>query len=176
MPIKRETETPGVGETTGSGNHAQPDDGTSGRDSDVYSYGETMVAGVCAFFRSADDRIGQRLANSRTSVAFHLSDAEPLAMTIYLDRVPIEAEPDARSDADVDVWGKTDSLAKIFLGRDHMALMIARGEIEFEGPVRRVLRAVPIMRKLDVDHLKDLAAARRDIKSKDKPDNGEGAR
>lgn len=44
--------------------------------------------------------------------------------------------------------------------------MIARGEIEFEGPVRKVLRAVPIMRKLDVECLKDLAAARRDMRSK----------
>lgn len=87
-------------------------------DDAVYAMGEAMVDGVCAFFRSADDRIGQRLANSHTSVAFHLTDAEPLAMTIYLDRVPIEAEPNARADADADVYGKTDSLARSSSG-DH---------------------------------------------------------
>jgi hypothetical protein len=119
---------------------------------------DVMVDGVTAFFRSADERIGQRLANSHTSVLFHITDAEPLTFTLRLDRVPIEADAGEHGDPEVVVYGTADALSRVFLGRDHMALMIARRELEFEGPVRKVLRAVPIMRQLDVECLKELAA------------------
>jgi hypothetical protein len=137
------------------GNHASARGDERGSQSRL---ADVMVDGVCAFFRSADERIGQRLANSHTSVLFHITDAEPLTFTLRLDRVPIEAGAGEQGEAEVVVYGTADALSRVFLGRDHMALMIARGELEFEGPVRKVLRAVPIMRQLDVECLKELAA------------------
>jgi hypothetical protein len=124
-------------------------------------YGQILVDGVTAFFSTADDLVGRRLANSHTVCHFHLTDAEPLGFTLWFDRVPIQAEARIVGDAEVEIYAATDSFAKVFLGREHMGLLIARGEITFKGPVRKMLRAAPIMRTLDTSHLKDLAAIRR---------------
>lgn len=125
-------------------------------------FAQLTMDSIVAFFGTADSKMAHRLGNSHTVIAFHLTDVEPIGCTINLDGEPISAKPEIDNGAEVHVWGTTDTISAVFLGRKHMGLSIAKGEITYKGPVRKFLRAVPMMRKLDVSELKDLASAARD--------------
>lgn len=137
-------------------------------------FGQLIVDSLVRFFGSAegDQRIEHRLANSKTVISFHATDAEPLGFTIHMKDEHVQAQPEVQQDSEVHVYGPVDVLADVFLGRRHMGLSIAKGELTYKGPVRKFLRAVPMMRKLDVSQLKDLAAAARERSSDS--DNGAG--
>lgn len=114
------------------------------------SRAEALVDVLEDFFQTAceeDERLSRRLTAADTIWATQLTDAD-LAYTVYLDRFPIEFTREATSDAEVTTWGATNDLIDAWTGRVFLGIAIARGAIEYEGPVRKVLRIVPMFRPL----------------------------
>ncbi len=102
------------------------------------------------FFRAAcaeDERLSKRLTVAETVWTTHVTDADR-SFTIYLDRFPIEFKREADPAAEVVLWGTAADSIDIWTGHTFMGLAIANGVMEYEGPVRKVLRIVPMFRPL----------------------------
>ncbi|MBA2348989.1 MAG: SCP2 sterol-binding domain-containing protein [Solirubrobacterales bacterium] len=101
------------------------------------------------FFLQAatDERLGSRLALAQTTVHIHFND--DIGVTLRLDKTPIEAEPQIIGTAEVEIWGSADRFLTFALGQTHMSMAIMRGEIEYQGPVRKFLRIMPMLRSFD---------------------------
>lgn len=98
---------------------------------------------------AADDPVmSERLAISDARVACHFADARPLALTLLLDRNPIEVVDREDPDADVHIYANTREWDRYWSGEYMMPMGIIRGEVTYSGPVSRFLRAMPIMRRL----------------------------
>src|ERR1700757_2288141 len=95
-----------------------------------------------------DTDVGERVALSRTAVALHFTGAEDVAVTLLLDRDPLEAVARALPEAEGDIYASAEQWDAIWTGEYQLAVGIARGEITYRGPVRKFLRTVPILRRL----------------------------
>lgn len=118
-----------------------------------------MADETARFFLQAasDERLGSRLALARTTVHIHFSD--DVGVTLLLDRSPIEAEPRIVGTAEVQLWGSADKFYDYATGKRHLAMAIMHGDLEYQGPVRKFLRIVPMLRSFDASGWK---AARED--------------
>lgn len=96
-----------------------------------------------------DPRLADRLASAQTVVHVHLNDAT--GVTVRLDHTPVEAEPRITGTAEVEIWGRPELFLQMVRREKHMAMLIADGELEYDGPVRKLLRIVPILRSLDFE-------------------------
>lgn len=97
---------------------------------------------------AGDERIGKRLALADICLQVHFTDAEDLSLTLLLDRDPIEVCDGAEGDPDVELWASAADVLRFWVGDYHLAMGIVRGEIEYRGPVRKLLRVIPIVRRL----------------------------
>jgi hypothetical protein len=120
---------------------------------------EALIDVLENFFRDAcvgDERLAQRLTVADTVWATHLTDADR-AYTLYLDRFPIEFRREADPSAEVKVYGPTEAVIEAWTGRTFLGLQIANGVMTYDGPVRKVLRIVPMFRPLaHFGHFRDL--------------------
>lgn len=96
---------------------------------------------------AADERLGSRLALAKTSVHIHFTD--DVGVTLLLERSPIEAHPSIVGTAEVELWGSADKFLDFAVGKKHMAMAIMHGDLEYQGPVRKFLRIVPMLRSFD---------------------------
>jgi hypothetical protein len=87
---------------------------------------------------------------ARTSVAISIRDdggaPTPWAV-LRLDRQPVAVEPGGGS-AEIQLTFPRETLREFLRGDRQLALTIARGEVEFRGPVRKFLRITPVLRAL----------------------------
>lgn len=98
---------------------------------------------------ATDGEIGERLAFAQVVTHVHLRDApEDLTMTLLFDRAPVEVADRAVGHPDVELWIDTNDVVRFWTGDMHLAMGIMHGEVEFKGPVRKLLRIVPIVRRL----------------------------
>ncbi|MBA2764090.1 MAG: hypothetical protein H0U42_05305 [Thermoleophilaceae bacterium] len=104
---------------------------------------ENFLAAAC----QADERLARRLCVADTVWTTYLTDADQ-AFTIYLDRFPIEFRRDEDPSAEVKVYGSVADNIDAWTGRNFLGLAIANGTVTYEGPVRKVLRVVPMFRPL----------------------------
>lgn len=97
-----------------------------------------------------DEFLGRRLALADTTVTVEFVDApgEPVALSLLLDRDRIEVVDGAIPDAEVRLLANTRDVHLFWSGELHLAMAIANGAVRYEGPVRKVLRIVPIARRL----------------------------
>lgn len=103
-----------------------------------------------------NERLSRRLTVADTVWTAHLTDAEQ-AFTIYLDRFPIEFSREADPKAEVQTFGTVEDNIDTWLGKTFIGLAIANGTMTYEGPVRQVLRIVPMFRPLaEYGRFKDL--------------------
>ncbi len=120
---------------------------------------EALIDVLEDFFRDAcqgDERLSQRLIVADTVWTTYLTDADR-AYTVYLDRFPIEFRREADPSAEVKVSGPTEAVIAAWVGQTFLGLAIANGDITYEGPVRKVLRIVPMFRPLaHFGHFRDL--------------------
>ena len=120
---------------------------------------EALIDVLEDFFRDAcqgDERLSQRLIVADTVWTTYLTDADR-AYTVYLDRFPIEFRREADPSAEVKVAGPTEAVIAAWVGQTFLGLAIANGDITYEGPVRKVLRIVPMFRPLaHFGHFRDL--------------------
>ncbi|MTD45892.1 hypothetical protein GKE82_16755 [Conexibacter sp. W3-3-2] len=110
---------------------------------------QRMAELTADFFNSGatDQRIGERLALAQTTVHIHYS--ETAGVTLDLTKAPIHAEPDIVGQAEIQLYGTPELFIEMVQRKKQMAMAITRGELAYEGPVRKFLRIVPIMRSLD---------------------------
>jgi len=93
----------------------------------------------------ADPVLAERLTQRSTSVAVHLGP-DPLVVTVRFDRRPIVVNDGADEDAEVHLYGEPRHVLMTMSGERQLAMLIARGEVAYTGPVRKVLRLMPILR------------------------------
>lgn len=104
---------------------------------------------------AADQFIGRRLAHADTTAHIHLVDSpQDLVMTLLLDRAPIEAIERPMGEPEIHLYIRTRDVFRFWSGEFHLAMGIARGEVKYTGPVRKLLRVVPIARRLTDTFLK----------------------
>jgi len=121
---------------------------------------QRMAELTAQFFNGGahDPRLGERLASAQTTVHIHYS--ETAGVTLDLTKVPIHAEPTIRGDAEVQLYGTPELFVEMVNREKQMAMAITRGELAYEGPVRKFLRIVPIMRSLDFSMWEELRGDR----------------
>lgn len=103
--------------------------------------------------RAADNNdIARRLALAGIVAHIHLRDApQQFVLALFLDRAPIEVETGPVGTPDVELFIDTEDVLRFWTGDMHLAMAILRGEVEYRGPVRKLLRVVPIARRLVSD-------------------------
>lgn len=95
-----------------------------------------------------DPHVGRRLALANTICQVHLSDAPGHTITVFLERIPIEVEMGAVGDAETHLHIATDDVLRFWAGDYHLAIGILNGEVDYDGPIHKVLRVVPIARRM----------------------------
>ena len=101
---------------------------------------------------AADEFIGRRLAHADATMEVHYVDTDPeLSFTVLADREPIEMVRGSVGDADIHLYATMRDGVRFFAGDLHLAMAIARGEVTYTGPVRKMLRIIPIFRRVLAD-------------------------
>lgn len=100
-----------------------------------------------------DEDMGRKLANADTDVVIALADEGEVALTLYLREAPVETERGRDEDAESTIHIASVDLRRLWSKEFQLPMAIARGRIRAEGPVRKFLRILPLLR--------DLAAKRR---------------
>lgn len=131
-------------------------------------YARMLIDSCVKFFSSADDVLSRRLAASRTVVHVHLTDANDQGFTVFFDEHPARSEAGYVGNAETHIYSTLQNWTDIILGQEHLGLLIAKGKVEYDGPVRKFMRATPMMRRLDVDFLRPVAQAAREQRKRDK--------
>lgn len=112
---------------------------------------EELVSIIADFFANActgNEQVARRLAEAETIWTSTFTDVEGVAYTIYLDRFPIEVTREFDPAAQVQVWGPTAEHVKAWTGQAFLGMQIVKGQMAFRGPVRHVLRVLPLLRPL----------------------------
>jgi hypothetical protein len=135
-----------------TGDEDQGEDMTSAQavTDSAQSQADLLIDTLESFFREAcqgDERLAKRLMVADTTWAAKITDADR-GYTIYLDRFPIEFSREPDPAAEVTVFGDATSHIDAWTGFKFMGLLIAEGQMQYEGPVRKVLRIVPMFRPL----------------------------
>jgi hypothetical protein len=115
---------------------------------------ERMAAMTAAFFAKAGDEpeLSERMGFAQTTVHIHFEDDDGSAgCTVWLDRSPITAEAGIVGEAEIELYGPSRCFMGLVTGEESMAIVIARGDITYKGPVRKFLRVVPILRSFDFE-------------------------
>jgi len=65
-----------------------------------------------------------------------------------MDRDPVEVARGSTGHADVHLHATMADTVSFFAGDLHLAMAIAQGDVTYTGPVRKVLRIIPIFRRI----------------------------
>jgi hypothetical protein len=104
-------------------------------------FAETIESGV------REHGLSDRLKLADTTINITLADEPDLSVTILLDRSPIEVV-DGLIDAEARIWIASVDLTRIWSPDFYLSMAITKGRLQVEGPVRKFLRIVPILRVL----------------------------
>jgi hypothetical protein len=104
-------------------------------------FAETIEFGV------REHGLSARLKLADTTISITLADEPDLSVTILLDRSPIEVV-DGVVDAEARMWIASVDLTRIWSPDFYLAMAITKGRLRVEGPVRKFLRIVPVLRVL----------------------------
>ena len=94
-----------------------------------------------------DERLSKRLTQADTTVRIELADEPDLALTATLQSGTIEVVPGGRP-AEIDLSLSSVDLERMWSGDFNLAMAIARGRVAVDGPARKFLRVMPIIRQL----------------------------
>jgi hypothetical protein len=121
--------------------HGQADGTAAAR-----AYCEQALERFCQSMETAanDPRLSTVLSRANTSVRIQLADEPDLAVTLLLDRDPIEVVD--RADAEISMQIISVDLARLYSPDFHLSMSIVRGRVRYKGPVRKFLRVSPVVR------------------------------
>jgi phospholipid/cholesterol/gamma-HCH transport system ATP-binding protein len=124
--------------------------------SGAHAESEALLDEFVATMREAsfDEDLSDRLALADTSVQFVLADEPDLAVTLHLDRTPIEVDDRPAGPAEINLRIASFDLAQLGKGDFKLAMAIAHGRVASSGPVRKFLRVVPVLTRLAATHEK----------------------
>lgn len=91
-----------------------------------------------------DEERSRRMADAGMTCAMHITDMDT-GLTALLDRHPIEVVDEVLPDADARIYGTADEWLPVFR-KGNIGIAVARGELNYEGPVREFFRVFPIFR------------------------------
>lgn len=101
-----------------------------------------------------DEGASQQFATHGVSVRIHLSDAPDTGVTLFLDRTPAEiVTGTGGGQADVQLLLDSHDLEAICCEGTYLPTKIVAGEVTYEGPVRKFLRMLPVLRRAAQDVL-----------------------
>jgi hypothetical protein len=92
-----------------------------------------------------DPQLCKTLARAGTTVRLELLDDPDMSLTLLLDRTPVEIA-DGDLPADVELSIASVDLDRLCSPEFHLAMAIARGRVQYTGPVRKFLRVTPVVR------------------------------
>lgn len=117
------------------------------------AYTESALERFCDAIEAAsrDERLSHVLGRADTTVRIELADDPGLAVTLLLDRQPIEVV-DAQ-DAEIHMKIISVDLARLYSPDFHLAMSIVRGRVTYTGPVRKFLRISPVVRHASLPQL-----------------------
>jgi hypothetical protein len=117
------------------------------------AYTESALERFCEAIEAAsrDESLSHVLGRANTTVRIELADDPSLAITLLLDRQPIEVV-DAQ-DAEIQMKIISVDLARLYSPDFHLAMSIARGRVTYTGPVRKFLRISPVVRHASLPQL-----------------------
>jgi phospholipid/cholesterol/gamma-HCH transport system ATP-binding protein len=96
---------------------------------------------------SEDEHIAQRLGLAGTTIRIELADEPDLAITLALEEATVDVGPGSRP-TEVEMVLSSVDLERLWSGDFNLAMAIARGRVRTNGPVRKFLRVMPIVRQL----------------------------
>jgi phospholipid/cholesterol/gamma-HCH transport system ATP-binding protein len=96
---------------------------------------------------SEDEHIAQRLGLAGTTIRIELADEPDLAITLALEEATVDVGPGSRP-TEVEMVLSSVDLERLWSGDFNLAMAIARGRVRVNGPVRKFLRVMPIVRQL----------------------------
>jgi hypothetical protein len=131
--------------------HAQGDGTAAAR-----AFTQGALDRFCAAMNAAaeDERLSSVLARGKTTVRIELADDPELAVTLLLDRHPIEVT-DAEVPAEIEISIVSVDLARLYSPDFHLSMAITRGRVGYDGPVRKFLRVTPVVRHASLPKLID---------------------
>jgi phospholipid/cholesterol/gamma-HCH transport system ATP-binding protein len=94
---------------------------------------------------ASDPELSRRLSLAETTVEFVLADDPDLAVTLLLDRNPIQVHRGGDADAEISLRIASFDLAHLTSEDFRLPMAIARGRVQAIGPVRKFLRVVPVL-------------------------------
>lgn len=118
-----------------------------GRRSGTHPSVEQMIQTAIEAFRVVADQedYSRRMADAETTCALHVTDiGTDGGLTALLDRHPIEVV-DHVVESESRIYGDKEAWLPVFTG-GNLGIAIARGQLSYEGPVRKFLRVFPIFR------------------------------
>jgi hypothetical protein len=121
------------------------------RELDVFA--ATIERGV------AERDIGGLLSLADTTLTVALADELDLAVTLLLDRGAVEVV-DGDVGAEATIWIASVDLQRIWSSDFYLPIAITKGRVRMQGPVRKFLRIVPVLRGLADLHTKVSEEAR----------------
>lgn len=100
-----------------------------------------------------DPIFGHRLSLAQTIAHVHCTDADDLTLTLLLDREPIEVAEGDVGDAEIELFISSTDVDRFWSGEMHLAMAIAEGDVQYKGPVRKLLRIVPIVLRMTPQYI-----------------------
>jgi hypothetical protein len=107
--------------------------------------------------RAASTPAAARLADAQIVTTIRLADEPDLAVTVHLDRSPIEIVTGTAANADAELVLPSVDLTHIWSAEFHVPIAIVRGRASVRGPVRRFLRVLPVLRAAARGHPAEVA-------------------
>lgn len=101
--------------------------------------------------------LSQLMMLADTTLTITLADELDLSLTLLLDRDPVDVV-DGEADAEARMWIASVDLERIWSRDFFLAMAITKGRVRMEGPIRKFLRVVPMLRTLAEDHDRVAAA------------------
>lgn len=94
----------------------------------------------------ADEETARRAVTAGVVAVVYVTDLPGAAATLHLDRMParVECNPPATA-PDIVLTLPSTHLDSLHAGRQYLPLQILRGEVAFEGHIRKLLRVLPIL-------------------------------
>jgi hypothetical protein len=101
--------------------------------------------------------ISRLLMLADTTLTVTLADEPDLSLTALLDRNPVEVL-DGESETETRMWIASVDLERVWSPDFYLPMAITKGRVRMEGPLRKFLRVVPMLRELAGVH-EQVAAA-----------------
>lgn len=111
-----------------------------------------------------EESLSKRLALADITFQVCCTDHPDLCTTFLFDRNPVEVHEGEHEDVEVRFYSTAQEVLEFWSGEMHLAMRIANGYVGYEGPVRKVLRVVPILRRF-VERYREMAG----VQSEDAP-------